>query len=215
MICAQSQSWDCSQFCLCPAVKTERKLLSHSTWQTQQTLFPDKGLYKFLLHTVKLQACRHRLLPYMSSPYSQGDGHITAPAVFVSIMQHNPLLHRMNAKEGKRRASCDWHHSHCLPPRTGTQTNLLFPGLPALPVLQLSIQIPGNCKIEAWPISGCPGCFQPSAAFFKCDVVLWLPLETWKLCPISLCYVIHMTNKRRLESGSRICNKWLRCDAEE
>lgn len=63
------------------------------------------SLYKFPLHTVELQACRHRLLPYMSSPYSQGVGHITALAVSVSIMQHNPLLHRMNAKEGKRWAA--------------------------------------------------------------------------------------------------------------
>lgn len=88
-----------------------------------------------------------------------------------------------NECQGREEASCDWHHSHCLPPWTGTQTNLLFPGLPALPVLQLSIQIPGNCKIEDWPISGCPGCFQPSAAFFKCDVVLWLPLKHGNFAP--------------------------------
>lgn len=156
----------------------------------------------------------------MSNAHSQADGHITAPAVFVSIMQHmllkrtQPFAPRTEC-QGREEASCDWHHSHRLPPRTGTQTNLLFPGLPALPVLQLSIQIPGNCETEDWLISGCPDVFSPLLPFSD---VTWFSDSLWKhgnLAP-SLCTTLFTWPiKKTLESGSRICSKWLRCDAKD
>ena len=116
------------------------------------------------------------------------------------LLQHNPLLHRIPAKVCKRQAEY-WCHSHHTPTSTGTQTNLLSPGLPGLLVLQLSIQIPSNCKIQDWLISCWAWILQPKAPSCKSNTVSLFPSEGRKTL-LSVTFAAHVDNKQEFRHNS-------------